>query len=88
MDTLSVGHLTDFVQTRRGVEAFVEPATSVSQTSIVLVAFDGEWTRRTIPSQVWGHKFAEHLQIPGYDAPVVGYPQVMRDWNSRKKRER
>jgi hypothetical protein len=88
MDTLAVGHLTEFVQGRRGVEAFIEPQTSVTQTTILLVAFDGEWTRRTIPSEVWGHKFAEHLQIPGYDAAVVGYPQRMRDYNSRKKRQR
>jgi hypothetical protein len=88
MDTLAVGHLTEFVQTRRGIEAFIEPQTSVTQTTILLVAYDGEWTRRTIPSEVWGHKFAEHLQIPGYDAAVVGYPQRMRDYNSRKKRER
>jgi len=86
IDTLVVSHLTEFVQTRRGVEVFIEPPTSVTQTTLLLVAYDGEWTRRTIPSEVWGHKFAEHLQIPGYDAPVVGYPQRMRDYNSRKKR--
>ena len=33
-----------------------------------------------------GHAFAEHLQIPGYDAAVVGYPQRMRDYNTRNKK--
>ncbi len=87
MDTAAVGHLTEFVQTRRGVEAFMEPKTAISQTTMLLVAFDGEWTRRSVPSEVWGHKFAEHLQIPGYDAAVVGYPQRMRDYNSRMKKQ-
>ena len=32
------------------------------------------------------HAFAESLQIPGYDAAVVGYPQRMRDYNTRNKK--
>ena len=79
-------HLTEFARTRRGVEAFVEPKTAVTQTTLLLVAFDGEWTRRVVPSPQWGHAFADSLQIPGYDAAVVGYPQRMRDYNSRNKK--
>lgn len=79
-------HLTQFARARQGVEAFVEPKTSVTQTTILLVAFDGEWTRRVVPSPEWAHAFAEHLQIPGYDAAVVGYPQRMRDYNTRNKK--
>ena len=86
VDDAVTRHLTEFVQSRRGVEAFVEPQTSVTHTSLLLVAYDGEWTRRTIPSPEWGHAFAEHLEIPGYDAAVVGYPQRMRDFNSRMKK--
>ena len=79
-------YLTDFARTRRGVEAFVEPQTSVTQVTLLLVAYDGEWTRRVVPSPQWAHAFAEHLQIPGYDAAVVGYPQRMRDYNTRNKK--
>ncbi|HKF89704.1 MAG TPA: hypothetical protein VKB85_16725 [Propionibacteriaceae bacterium] len=86
VDDAVTSHLTQFVQSRRGVEAFVEPKTSVTQTTILLVAFDGEWTRRVVPSPEWAHAFAESLQIPGYDAAVVGYPQRMRDYNSRNKK--
>jgi hypothetical protein len=85
VDDAVTAHLTEFARTRRGVEAFVEPKTTVTQTTILLVAFDGEWTRRAVPSPEWAHAFAEHLQIPGYDAAVVGYPQRMRDYNSRHK---
>jgi hypothetical protein len=86
VDDAVTTHLTQFAQSRRGVEAFVEPKTSVTQTTLLLVAFDGEWTRRVVPSPEWAHAFAEHLQIPGYDAAVVGYPQRMRDYNSRNKK--
>jgi hypothetical protein len=34
----------------------------------------------------WGTPSQKHLQIPSYDAAVVGYPQRMRDYNSRNKR--
>ena len=79
-------HLTEFTRSHRGVEAFIEPRTSVTQTTLLLVAWDGEWTRRVVPTPEWGHKFAESLQIPGYDAAVVGYPQRMRDYNTRNKK--
>lgn len=79
-------HLTQFAQTRRGVEAFGEPKTAVTQTTLLLVAYDGEWTRRPVPSPEWARAFAGSLQIPGYDAAVVGYPQRMRDYNSRQRR--
>ena len=58
-------HLTEFARSRRGVEVYVEPRTSVTQTTILLVAWDGEWTRRVVPSPEWAHKFAESLQLPG-----------------------
>ena len=31
-----------------GVEAYVEPKTTVTDVTVVLVAADGEWTRRRI----------------------------------------
>jgi len=86
VDDAVTSHLTQFARSRRGVEAFVEPKTAVTQTTLLLVAFDGEWTRRVVPSPEWAHSFAERLQIPGYDAAVVGYPQRMRDYNTRNKK--
>ena len=87
VDDAVTTHLTQFAaDSRRGVEAFVEPKTAVTETTLLLVAFDGEWTRRVVPSPEWAHSFAEHLQIPGYDAAVVGYPQRMRDYNTRNKK--
>jgi hypothetical protein len=78
-------HLTEFVAARRGVEGFVEPRTAVSDVTLLLVAHDGEWTRRRVPSVEWAHAFCNGHQVPSYDAAVVGIPQRMRDYNRRRK---
>ncbi len=49
--------------------------------TLLLVAHDGEWTRRRVPSVKWAHEFANQHQVPSYDAAVVGVPQRMRDYN-------
>ncbi len=86
-DGADVTHLTDFVTSRRGVEGFVEPRTAVSDVTLLLVAHDGEWTRRRVPSVQWAHAFANKHRVPSYDAAVVGVPQRLRDYNRRKKAE-
>ncbi len=86
-DRVDEQHLQEFVTARRGVEGFVEPRTAVSEVTLLLVAHDGEWTRRRVPSVNWAHDFANKHQVPSYDAAVVGIPQRMRDYNSRKKLE-
>jgi hypothetical protein len=78
-------HLERFITTRRGVEGFVEPRTTVSDVTLLLVAHDGEWTRRRVPSVQWAHTFANRLGVPSYDAAVVGIPSRMREWNRRQR---
>ena len=85
VDTATRSHLDEFVTTRRGVDAFLEPRTTMARTSLLLVASDGEWTRRSIESPAWGRQFATRHGVPVYDAAVVGYPQRMRDFNARRK---
>ena len=84
-DAADEAHLHDFATTRRGVEGFVEPRTAVTDVTLMLVAFDGEWTRRRVPSVDWAHGFANAHGVPSYDAAVVGYPARMREWNKRQK---
>lgn len=79
------GHLKEWAVARRGVEGFVEPRTAVSDVTLLLVAHDGEWTRRRVPSVEWAHDFANKLGIPSYDAAVVGIPARMREYNRRRK---
>jgi hypothetical protein len=80
-------HLSEFVRTRRGVEAYLEPPTAMTPPTVLLVASTGEWTRRRIPDLEVVHGLAEELHVPVYDARLVGYPQRMRDWTSRMRRE-
>ncbi|MDP9828206.1 hypothetical protein [Kineosporia succinea] len=79
-------HLEDFIRTRRGVEAFVEPATTMNPPTVLLIASSGEWTRRRVLNPVVLRELSERLMIPVYDIQQVGYPQRMRDWNERAKR--
>jgi hypothetical protein len=81
-------HLERFITTRRGVEGFVEPRTTVTDVTLLLVAHDGEWTRRRVPSVQWAHTFANRLGVPSYDAAVVGVPSRMREWNRRQRQPR
>jgi hypothetical protein len=83
-DSADVRHLEDFARTRTGVEAFVEPPTTVSSTTVVFVASTGEWTRRRVRDARTAHELANRLGVPSYDAGLVGYPQRMRDWNARR----
>ncbi len=76
--------LAEWAGRRRGVEVFVEPKTAVTGTSVVLVAHDGEFTRRRISSPKAAQKFAHAHQLPIYDAMIVGYPQRMRDYSRRQ----
>ena len=86
-DETDIAHLADFIATRRGVEGFVEPRTAVSDVTLLLVAHDGEWTRRRVPSVQWAHRFCNDQMTPSYAAAVVGIPQRMRDYNSRKRQQ-
>ncbi|MDG4788923.1 hypothetical protein O7626_23845 [Micromonospora sp. WMMD1102] len=79
-------HLEQFVRSKRGVEAFIEPRTTVTETTVMLIAHDGEWTRRRIDGPDGARRFAHKMAIPVYDVRLVGYPQRMRDFNERRKR--
>ncbi|WP_028708139.1 hypothetical protein [Propionicicella superfundia] len=81
----SLKHLAGFCDTRRGVEAWIEQPSTFARPSLLLIAHDGEWTRRSIPDVAWGRAFAAKRRIPAYDAGVVPYPQRMRDFNARRR---
>ncbi|MDT4918569.1 MAG: hypothetical protein QOI15_197 [Pseudonocardiales bacterium] len=78
-------HLRQFITSRDGVEAYLEPRTAVTDTTVVLVASDGEWTRRRVDGPDAAVALAKKQAIPLYEAAKVGYPQRMRDWTARRK---
>jgi hypothetical protein len=83
-----LAQLREWATARTGVEAFVEPQTSVTQTTLLLVAGDGEFTRRLVASPQAAADFARKVGIPVYDTNRVGYPQRMRDYSVRMSERR
>lgn len=77
--------LRQFAESRRGVEAYIEPKTSVTQTTLLLVASDGESIRRRVASPQAAHDYArKKLKIPVYDSNLVGIPPRKREYDLRK----
>ena len=83
-----LAYMRQWVAEHTGVEAFVEPKTTVTDLTVVLVAGDGEWTRRRAGGDAGARRLNERLQIPVYDVQKVGYPQRMRDYDARRRIER
>ncbi len=88
LEAATVAHLEQFLASRRGVEAFIELPTTMARATLLLIAYDGEWTRRSVESVDWARRFAASHGLPSYDAGVVGYPQRMRDYNARQRSAR
>jgi hypothetical protein len=83
-----LSYLRQWVADHEGVEAFVEPRTTVTDVTVVLVAADGEWTRRRTGGDSGARRLSDRLNIPVYDVQKVGYPQRMRDHDARRRIER
>lgn len=84
-DTSDVADLVAFAESRRGVEAYVEPKTAFIDTTVALVAHDGEWMRRRCDDPA---ALGKRLGIPVYDVHAVGYPTRMREYTRRRNEER
>lgn len=80
-------HLEAFARTRQGVEGYIEPRTAVTEMTMALVAADGEWTRRRVPSPQAARQLGNAVGIPVYDVAATGYPRRMREWSARRKAE-
>jgi hypothetical protein len=64
--------LEEFVRSRNGVEAYLEPRTAIYADTVLLIADDGEYLRRTIAGRDQARAFASKVKIPLYDAAKVG----------------
>jgi hypothetical protein len=83
----TLAHLQEFVRTRVGVEAYVEPPNAHTPPTVLLVATTGEWTRRRVPDERTAFDVARSLGIPVYNVRFTGYPQRMRDWTSAQRKK-
>lgn len=79
-----IEHLSGFARSRRGVEGYIEPRTLITETTVVLVADSGEWTRRRVAGPGAAQEMGVQLGIPVYDVTKVGYPDRMRAWNRQR----
>ncbi|MCW2599797.1 MAG: hypothetical protein JWM02_1626 [Frankiales bacterium] len=84
-ENADVAHLEAFAASRTGVEGFVEPQTNTTATTLVLVASDGEWTRRRVASPKAAFDLGRKLALPVYDVAATGYPARMREWTATRK---
>lgn len=76
----TINDLKEFMQSRQGVEAFVEPPTSVYAMTLCLVAADGEHVRRPVKDENQARSLCKDAGVPLYDARIVGYPRRMREY--------
>ena len=76
----TLSDLEEFLSSREGVEAFVEPPTSVYAMSLCVVAADGEFLRRPVKHAKQAQQLCKSHGVPMYDARIVGYPRRMRDY--------
>ena len=81
----NLAYLRQWVAEHEGVEAFIEPKTTVTEVTVCLVAADGEWTRRRTGGDKGARRLSDQLKIPVYDVQKVGYPQRMRDHDARQR---
>ncbi|MGH8906185.1 MAG: oxidoreductase [Egibacteraceae bacterium] len=84
----TLAELEEFLKTREGVEAYLEPPTTVYATTLCLVAADGEFLRRPIKDERQAHSLCGEYRIPLYDARKVGYPKRMRDYQRGTRQRR
>ncbi|MEX2504699.1 MAG: hypothetical protein WD378_07605 [Egicoccus sp.] len=73
--------LEEFVGSRVGVEAYLEPRTAIYSTTLLLVADDGEYLRRPVRDRAHAAEFCSRASLPLYDAAKVGYPRRMKDYD-------
>lgn len=84
---VSTKEIEGFIESRTGVEAFIEPKTAIYSTTLLLVAADGEYLRRPIRDRDQAAKLCDERGVPLYDAAKVGYPKRMRDYDQGIRRD-
>lgn len=77
--------LEEFVAQRKGIEGYIEPLTSTSPTTLLLVDRDGDHLRAPVREPEDAVAFCERHGLPVYDAQVIGYPKRMRDFERRRR---
>ena len=72
--------MKEFIKSRAGVEAYVEPPTLDQRPSVVLVAADGEWLRFPVVDDRSLRKLSAKYRMPIYEVARMGYPKRMKEY--------
>ena len=67
-----------FLESRSGVEAYMEPRTVINPLSLMLVAEDGEWIRVELRDDAFLRELSRSRGLAIHDAMRTGYPERMR----------
>jgi hypothetical protein len=70
--------IVGFLDSHRGVEAYVEPKTVMHPLSVVLVDTDGVAKRFELREDAILRELARTRHLPVFDATRVGYPERIR----------
>ncbi len=84
----TLAELEQFLRSREGVEAYLEPPTTIYTTTLCLIAVDGEFLRRPVKHERQARMLCEEHRVPLYDARKVGYPRRMREYEKGKRQQR
>jgi hypothetical protein len=84
----TLSELKQFMTEHEGVEAFIEPPTSIYAMTLCLVAGDGEHVRRAIKDEKQARSLCSDAGVPLYDARIVGYPKRMKEFERGIRQER
>jgi hypothetical protein len=77
----STKDIEEFIASRAGVEAYLEPKTAIYSTTLLLVADDGEYLRRPVRDRGQATEVCKRCNVPLYDARKIGYPKRMKDYD-------
>ena len=75
--------ILEFLESRQGVEAYVEPKTVMHPLSAVLVAGDGEHKRFELSDDSYLRELIGTHNLKVFDAARLGYPTRMREYLRR-----
>src|SRR5207248_8594251 len=75
--------MLDCLESRQGVEAYVEPKTVMHPLSAVLVAGDGEHKRFELSDDSYLRELIGTHNLKVFDAARLGYPTRMREYLRR-----
>ena len=81
----ALAELEAWARSHKGVEGYIEPRTTTTSTTLLLVDRDGDHLRGPVRDPADAIAFCERVGLPIYDAQVIGYPRRMKEFDKRRR---